>query len=221
MSDLTRNNFHNRHGDHVTPWLSAYFDGEVTVELREQIEAHLANCQECQAELAGLTELSSLLHCSPPPVSRTSDAAFARQVVNQLTRPQAPLWQRNLNFVWRFAPLFLFTAWAFFQAVKWVSAGVAVGLALFPGAGEVFHALLPENGGAGALLFEDLLRMGILDSMASQAIEQISWLTPLGLALLVNLVILGVLAALFASWLASWWVYHTRHQMEGIYNEHQ
>lgn len=41
--------------------LSAYHDGEVTGADREALEAHLAQCPACAAELARLRRLSSLL----------------------------------------------------------------------------------------------------------------------------------------------------------------
>lgn len=217
MSDLPRNNLHSHPGGHVTPWLDAYHDGEVAGELRAQIEAHLAACQECRAELDELGDLSNLLQSSPPLVPWTTDAAFARQVVNRLERPQQPRYQRYVKLAWRYAPLFLFAAWVFSRTIGWVFSSAAVGQAIFPDVGAKFQALLPVNS-AQTSWIGDLLRMSLPQSFVLQAFGEIGRFDPVGSFLLVNLTniaFLVVLAFLFASWLASWWIYHTRHQAGG------
>ena len=64
---------------HVTEWLNAYLDGELNGSQLQQVEAHLAECEACQAELESLERLSSLLHEVPAP-EFTSPERFAAQV---------------------------------------------------------------------------------------------------------------------------------------------
>lgn len=203
MSDL--NQKHQPGNKHVTPWLGAYLDGEVSSALREQIETHLEGCLACQEELDSLEQLSSLLHSSPLPAQPTSDAAFARQVLERISQPVPPLWQRALRLSWNFAPLFLFAVWTFFQAVSLVSALLLSGLPWIPGA-QAVQALLPGSDGMGSWLLGGLLSLVNLEFR--EAAPLVSWLEPVGVQVLLNLALLAVLAVLFLSWLASWWAYH-------------
>ena len=53
--------------NHITEWLSAYFDGELKGRQLQQVEEHLAECEACQAELESLHGLSVMLHEVPAP----------------------------------------------------------------------------------------------------------------------------------------------------------
>lgn len=210
MSDLIRKQDPANPGDHVTPWLGAYLDGEVTAGMREQIEAHLLNCVHCQTELESLEQLSDLLHADPPLKPQGSDRAFARKIVEQIRRPARPFWQRFLQLSWRMAPLFLFVGWAFFQAVEWISGLVLVGMNWVPGIEDSWQAMAPLPNDGGLLfskLLSDLLRMSLSSLKIGEVAESIAWLEPVGVMALLNLALLTILAVLFVSWLASLWAY--------------
>jgi hypothetical protein len=196
----------SRAGEHVASWLGAYHDGEVSAAQRERIEVHLAVCPGCAGELEALRRLSALLQASPLPPPAQSDAEFARAVVSRATRPAPPLWRRGLKAAWRFAPLSLFASWAFFQAVRWVSGAVLIGMRLLPGG----QALLPSTAADDSFLL-DLLRMRLLESQAGRAFESLGWPGPLDQLALLDLAAAAVLAVLFLSWLASWWAYQRAH----------
>ena len=202
MSDLIQK--HGPRNGHPTAWLGAYLDGELNEALRGQIETHLATCPDCQREMEDLRQLSTLLHTGPLPPSAQSDADFTRAVVERATRPVPPLWQRGLAAGWRYAPLFLFAGWAFFQAVQWVSTALLIGLRLTP-AGQ---ALPPSGGAPQDNLLLSLLRTSLPGDLTGPTLEGLSWLAPFDPLALLNLVVLTVLALLFLSWLASWWAYH-------------
>lgn len=204
MSDLIRN--HQPGNNHVAAWLGAYLDGEVSSALREQIEAHLEGCLACQEELASLEQLSSLLHSSPLPAHPTSDAVFARQVLERISQPVPPLWQRALRLSWSLAPLFVFAVWAFYQAVSLVSGLLLTWLPWIPGAEDAVQAFSPTSVGMGSWLLSGLLNL--VNPGFLEAAPLVSWLEPVGIQALLNLALLAVLAVLFLSWLASWWAYH-------------
>lgn len=77
--------------------LSAYLDGELSVEERATLEAHLVGCAECQRELVFLRQVKALLGALPalaPPRS------FALpETLRPLPAPQvtAPRWSRPLQ----------------------------------------------------------------------------------------------------------------------------
>jgi len=53
--------------EHVSNHLSAYLDGELTPELRAQVESHLSQCSDCSKELAALQQTSAILQQLPLP----------------------------------------------------------------------------------------------------------------------------------------------------------
>jgi len=108
--------------DHVIDRLEAYYDGELHGNRKRQVEAHLAQCQECQERLQGLQVLSNRLLEVPAPGITISPERFVAQVGLRLPREQnRPLDRRLLSFLWRVSPVLLFAAWAFVQAVLWVT----------------------------------------------------------------------------------------------------
>jgi anti-sigma factor RsiW len=103
---------------HVSEFLAAYHDGELTSNRRHQVENHLQDCPTCRAELAALQELSSLLKADSVP-HQTPLERFAAQVQLRLPRAslsrtheragQTPRWILGV-------PLALIIVWAFLQA---------------------------------------------------------------------------------------------------------
>jgi len=193
--------------EHVTDWLGAYYDDELNAAMRARVEAHLVSCPGCQRELDELRRLSTLLQAAPLPFLSLSDEAFARAVAARITRPAPSRWQRGLQIAWRFAPFFLFGAWAFFQAVHWMSAALLLGLSAAP----EWLAWLPSRGVLDGGPLASLLRMSLPGGLGRLALDQVGELLSFGSLALTNLVIMVVLAGLFLSWLASWWAYHRTH----------
>jgi len=161
--------------EHVTDWLNAYHDGELTERQRKRVEAHLAECASCRAELEQLRFLSAALRESPLPSDFLPPELFVAQVGLQLPRrPEGPAPRKALWVAWRLTPLVLLGALVFLQTVLLVTGltRVAVGLGL---GGETAATLLPVRTGG-----------------LWQAVQ-------------LNLILPGVIALLYLSWLASWW----------------
>jgi hypothetical protein len=110
--------------------LGTYLDNELGIRKRQQVEAHLANCANCQAELAALRRLSDLLHDhDSKPLPRTIPAdRFTAQVILQL-KPQAspPAWKRVPPLLWWLIPAAVLGGWVFLHATFFVS-GLAITL---------------------------------------------------------------------------------------------
>ena len=110
-----------------------------------QVEAHLARCATCRAELEELRALAALLQESPAAESLTPPERFVAQVGLRLPRrPERPAWQRALETGWQLAPLGLLGAWAFVQAVFVVSSVVLGALRMGLG-GDHRHLLLDRD----------------------------------------------------------------------------
>ena len=194
--------------EHVSAWLEAYHDGELSKRRSRQVEAYVADCASCRAELEALRALTGLLQESPAPLGLMSPERFVAQVGLRLPRrPVQPAWRRALEAGWRLAPAGLLGTWAFVQALIIVSGivltGIDVGLA-----GDVAAALLPAQQPNWGLI--EIIRLAGVDlSDASRFMLDILG-TGTGLSLttfasVINSVVFGLL---LWSWLASWWARH-------------
>lgn len=187
--------------EHVTASLEAYHDGELAGRRLEQVEAHLAQCASCRAELHRLQSLAVLLRESPTPRHLTPPDRFVGQVGLRLPRqPELPAWRRMLRIGWQAAPLGLFGAWAFVQAAFLV-AGVVLIAAQLGFGGDLAANLLPAaNGGAFSPSVSGLSDIG------SAALSVLSGVGLLGWGFALDAALTAVIAVLYWSWLASWWV---------------
>jgi predicted anti-sigma-YlaC factor YlaD len=130
---------------HVFEWLDAYYDDELHGSRLRQVEAHLAQCLECQGYLQQLQSLSAMLQESPAPAPGISTERFVAQVGLRLPRQQQRLPGAGLiRQAWRWSPVMLFVAWVFVQAVLWVT---DLGLPLLNLAHVDTGWLFPSQGG--------------------------------------------------------------------------
>ena len=101
---------------HVTPRLSAYLDGELPDAQLRQVEKHLAECDECQAELEQMRNLSALLHETNPADEFLSTARFVANLTLNLPRqPMHSQPRRALEIGWWLIPIGALGVWLFFQ----------------------------------------------------------------------------------------------------------
>jgi predicted anti-sigma-YlaC factor YlaD len=187
--------------EHVTLWLGAYHDGELQGRRLQQVEAHLADCGACRAELEELQALTALLQESPAPELRTSPERFAAQVGLRLPRRSTqPTWERILETGWRLTPVGLLGAWAFVQAVLAVATMVLYALRI--GAlGETITRWLPPLGESWLAQISRLSGASLNETGRAvlHLLSLLSWSTVL------NFIVLIVIGLLYWSWLASWW----------------
>ena len=90
-------------------WLSAYYDGELDAARRQQVEAHLPTCADCQRELAAMESLSQALSADEPAAGAiTGSAAFWHnlrpQLVDRLPARQTAEGTGGLNILVRWLP---------------------------------------------------------------------------------------------------------------------
>lgn len=102
---------------HVSEWLAAYHDGELSSNRRRQVDKHLQDCLTCRAELEAYGELSALLKVDPVPTLPPAER-FAAQVRLRLPRVSPPRTRQNGGRSSRWAlgvALTLMIVWAFLQ----------------------------------------------------------------------------------------------------------
>lgn len=191
--------------DEFREWVGAYLDGELSVDQRKRMDAHLKTCAACREELSELRALSSLLHFDSMPMSTTRADVFSQQVVSRLSQHHSFWMNRMEGSKFKLAPLAIFSIWAFCQAVLWVSGGLFLALRFIPSADNVIALLLPfvnfaanDSGNPAP---------GILGlSSIWSAVDSLFQATPLlGPLTLLNVVSLVLFSVLFLAWLGSFW----------------
>jgi hypothetical protein len=191
--------------DHVSEWLNAYLDGELTGGRLQQVEAHLAGCEACQTELESLQGLSALLH-EVPAAEFTSNERFVSQVNLLLPQKQTATPRRQLLEVgWWMIPVGLLMAWIFVGTTVLVSDMVfaantfglldsaATLLVSDPSAGAYWTSML---GQAGLLEGDSLQWAGMTESFSRNVVPQFIWQVSIAL--------------LYLTWIAVWWARRRR-----------
>jgi anti-sigma factor RsiW len=206
--------------EHVTAWLGAYHDGELQGHRLRQMEAHLAHCASCRAELERLRALTALLQESPAAEGLTPPERFVAQVGLRLPhRPERTVWQRALEVGWQLTPVGLLGTWVFVQAV-FIVAGVLL-LALRLGLGSDLVAGLLPAAQQGTWLPEALslssagARSETFAQLGRMVLHLLGHGGPLGWGFTLNVVSLVVIGLLYWSWLASWWARRQPHNENG------
>ena len=192
---------------HVGEWLSAYHDGELHGNRLQHVEAHLAECDLCQAELESLERLSSLLHQVSAP-EFTSPERFAAQVSLRLPRQPTKVSRRQiLEIGWWMIPVGLVGAWVFL-ATSNVLSGVlyeANSLGLLSGLSNWVTSGTASDSYWSAALGQ----FGVLSGNSlnwAEATESFAKISLSQMSLQVSI------ALLYLSWIAIWWTRHTRHE---------
>jgi hypothetical protein len=101
---------------HITPWLNAYLDGELPDARLHQLEKHLTECDECQAELEQMQKLSALLHETAPAGEFLPVERFVSYLTLKLPRqPERSQPRRSLEIGWWLIPVGALGVWLFSQ----------------------------------------------------------------------------------------------------------
>jgi hypothetical protein len=191
--------------NHVSEWLNAYHDGELRGNRLRSVEAHLAECELCQAELESLVDLSDLLHEVRAPEMVSVDR-FAAQVNLRLPRSRTVISRtKAAEFGWWMIPVGLLTSWVFVSTALILSdvLSVAGNLGLLSGLSE-WLAVGPAN---NIYLSTTIGQIGLLSGNGLNWAESLETITRVS----VPQIILQVsIALLYLSWIAIWWARRTR-----------
>ncbi|NLE46074.1 MAG: hypothetical protein GX620_15250 [Chloroflexi bacterium] len=200
--------------DHISYWLDAYRDGELSGTLLETVEAHLAECAECRRELDLLDALYSVLQDARPPVPVVSEDDFVLRVRARLNKSTGPA--GGMEFIklgWRVFPFALGALWAFGQSVLLVTSGLLYAQRAFPVAGAVLAPLSYDGPAAGNIL-QSFGAIRILDGVVHVVWGGLSKLSPLVLTAAFEIGLLVSVGLLWWSWIASWWARRQHLQMQ-------
>ena len=193
---------------HITEWLNAYLDGELGGARLQQVEVHLTECSDCQAELESLERLSGLLHQVPVP-EFTSPERFAAQVNLLLPQKRTTSSKKVLEVGWWMIPVGLVAIWVFIGTSFFVSdiLTAANSLGFIPGMSDwLIFGSSNEAYWSATLGQFGLLSGNSLDWAAST--EAFTRTSLLQITLEVSI------AMLYLSWVAIWWARHRRYQRQ-------
>jgi hypothetical protein len=194
---------------HVSEWLNAYHDGELRGGRLHQVEAHLVECELCQAELKSLQGLSSLLREVPIPAFTASDR-FTAQVNLRLPHSRTAVsGNRIMEIGWWMIPVGLLGAWVFIGTAYILgdilstagNLGLLSGMSAWLGSG-------PSN---DIYLSTTIGQMGILSGNGLNWAETLETITRFSLP---QIVLQVSIALLYLGWIAIWWARRTHHQRQ-------
>ncbi|PWB69736.1 MAG: hypothetical protein C3F07_18670 [Anaerolineales bacterium] len=191
--------------DHVTEWLNAYLDGELSGRRLHQVEEHLAECETCQSELESLQGLSALLQ-EVPAAESISPERFAAQVNLRLPhRPVKRTRNRIIEVGWWMVPVGLLAVWIFISTAILVSdmVSAANNIGLLDNGTALLISGTAENAGWTAALGQFGILQGnslhwaeFTESFSRNVLPQFAWQVSIAL--------------LYLAWIAIWWARRTR-----------
>jgi predicted anti-sigma-YlaC factor YlaD len=192
---------------HVTEWLNAYLDSELHGSRLHQVEAHLAECQTCQAELESLEKLSGLLQEVPVP-EFTSPEKLATQVNLRLAHQRRTTSEKKfLEVGWWMIPVGLLATWVFistsFLVNDILSAANNLGLLTSISGWLAFG---PSN---EAYWSSRLGQFGVLSGNTLEIVASTEIFTRTSLP---QIILQVSIALLYLSWIAIWWARHKRQE---------
>jgi anti-sigma factor RsiW len=194
---------------HVSEWLNAYHDGELRGSRLHPVEAHLAECELCQAELGSLESLSSLLHEVPAPEFMPVER-FAARVSLRIPHQSTGVSKKQIiEFGWWMIPVGLLAAWIFISTAFVISdiLSAAGNLGLLSSTAE----WLASGSSNEIYLSTTIGQMGLLSGNGLNWAEATEMFTRMSLPQISFQV---SIALLYLSWIAIWWARHTRHQRQ-------
>ena len=191
--------------NHVTDWLNAYFDGELTGKRLHLVEDHLAECEACQAELDSLQGLSELLHEVPAPEFMAAER-FAAQVNLRMPHKPAVISRKQMIEVgWWIIPVGLLASWIFISTAFALGdiLSTAGNLGLLSGVSEWLSSG-PSN---DIYLSTTIGQMGLLSGKGLDWAQATETFTRMSLP---QTILQVSIALLYLSWIAIWWARQMR-----------
>jgi len=188
---------------HVSKWLGAYLDGELSNNRLRRVQAHLDACEVCREELEGLRRLSQTLQSAHAPEFPLVDQ-FATHVTLQLSHAEIKQ-EKRVALLWWLIPAVLLAAWFFLQVVLTLSGFVSLldsanllgglGQYISGGSQQTLWFVAITNLFGESLGEAQQVTLSIANQLSifiSESIGRFFWQ--------------GVISLLYLGWLAVWWL---------------
>jgi hypothetical protein len=184
--------------DHITDLIDLYLDGEIGLRVAEEIDLHLAGCEDCTRELSQRRRLSALIRSQPGMKSRKTNREFTAEVMARINHGSKTSKEKGneLEIAWLIVPVLLVAGLAFLQTV-WVQSSL---VSFVPPISEILdpsQILLPFSFAIPSA-FNQVIRL-----LPGSNFWSWNWVSTGILAI--------TLGILYISWLAGWWVKNQNH----------
>ncbi len=191
---------------HITPWLNAYLDGELPDTQLRKAEEHLAECDECQAELEQMQKLSALLQEAVPTDEFLPTERFVANLTLKLPRqPMQSQSRRALEIGWWLIPVGVLGVWLFFQ-ITFSLSSVFLTITEIDLLGNGLFWLqgnLPQTRWFSLAMDLFSRQIGFTGKFILSALNDLSLFIP---DLTSRFIWQALFATLYLGWLASWWL---------------
>ena len=101
---------------HVTDFLADYYDDELSIWRRQQVESHLRDCADCRAQLSRMQQLSDVIADYALPDALTPAETFRAQVMLKVAHRQKTQSPYH-SWFWYAVPVSLGSALVILQAI--------------------------------------------------------------------------------------------------------
>jgi hypothetical protein len=189
---------------HVTLWLDAYLDGELSGAQLRRVEDHLSGCDECRVKLEQTRNLSTLLRESAPVDEFLPSERFVSNL--NLLLPRQPVQTRShkvLEIGWWLIPIGALTIWLFFL----ITFSISSVLSTASEAGLFGNGFSLRGGSPQTEWFSMAMNLsgGQIGSMGRSTLSMLNDLNIFMQDMMSSLIWQAFLAMLYLGWLASWW----------------
>jgi hypothetical protein len=197
--------------EHITQWLGAYHDGELSGLRLRQVEQHLAECAECLAELEGMQGLSTLLQETAPARDFLPTERFVANLTLNLPRQTEPLSQprKMLEIGWWLIPVGVLGAWVFL----WITFSLSEAAQFVANTGLLGGNLAWLRGNPPQMEWFATVSNLFGNQIGFTGQVVLSELNEAGVFVTKLMGILlpqALLAMLYLGWLLAWWLRHQR-----------
>ena len=203
---------------HVTEWLGAYHDGELSSARLRQVEEHLAECTECQAELDRMRGLSVLLRETAPTGAFLPTERFVSNLTLNLPRqPEQPQPRKMLEIGWWLVPVGLLGAWVFIQITTSLSSvfTAAVNTGLLGSNLSWLQGNPPQMEWFATTMNLFGNQLGLTGRIVLSELNEVNLFAT---KLMGNLLSQAILAVLYLGWLVALWLRHQRQSSQNLGN---
>lgn len=180
---------------HVEIWIDAYLDGELTPKQTEKFERHLETCPNCLALLEERESISRLLNSIPLPETTRSDEDFVQDIKLLLPREQNKPGPTSFGAIWIVISILILGAISFLFSINLITNFMI----LVPGMEELVTTVMITPSVTAAVT-------PWIELFFNQVFNFSGFGFFYGSLKFTTLALMAILALIYLSWLAFWWV---------------
>jgi hypothetical protein len=188
--------------DEMRTLLNAYLDNELHGKRLQELELHLASCQDCREELEQLRHVSKLLQAAPAPEFTPAERFVSNLTLSLPRRPLRDHSPQSASLVWWLVPAGLLFALFFVRTVITLTDVIAVADVI----GLLGSAAAWLDAGQHAAWYATTMDLfGNQLGGAQSTLEALNTVSVFGGNLLSGFLWQAGILLLLSGWLVFWW----------------